>query len=331
MFKQGVFSISLDFELHWGCLENKPRIDDAAKEYFFNTRKAIPSMLSVFEQYELHVTWAIVGMLFRKNATEWHQNKPDLIPTFKNSDISAYDWIDKNGFFEEVDPFHFAPELIQLIKATPYQEIGTHTYAHYFCLEDGQTKEQFRADLEMAALLAEQIDLSIKSLVFPRNQFNENYVAVCREMGITSIRTNPNIWYWKPADKAGLLTKLFRTGDAYCNMQSAPMVFLEDIDTSTFPIRLPATRLYRPWSPKYTFQNKFKLKRIINEMTCAAQKGGYYHLWWHPHNFGNHPKQCLEELNHIANHFVDLKNKYGFQSQTMNETTMDLLQKKAIQ
>ncbi len=327
MSKQGVFSVSLDFELHWGCLEHKPQLNQSAQNYFHNTRNAIPKMLQIFEKYELHVTWAIVGMLFRKNATDWHQNQPSVLPTFKNPAISAYDWVKKNGFFEEQDLFHFAPELIQKIKSTPNQEIGSHTYAHYFCLEEGQTIEQFKEDIRTAFKVANEIGISISSLVFPRNQYNEEYLAVCRELGITSIRSNPAIWYWQPSDKAGLLTKIFRSGDAFCNIHSAPMVFLDQIQTHIQPIQLPATRLYRPWRPTYSFQNKFKLKRILNEMTRAAQEGGYYHLWWHPHNIGNHPKECLEELNIIASHFVALHKKYDFQSQTMNETTQYLVKK----
>jgi hypothetical protein len=60
-------------------------------------------------------------------------------------------------------------------------------------------------------------------------------------------------------------------------------------------------------------------------MTKAAQKGAYYHIWWHPHNFGNYPQQCLDELKIIAQHFVHLQNKYGFETLSMNELTNRLL------
>jgi hypothetical protein len=43
-------------------------------------------------------------------------------------------------------------------------------------------------------------------------------------------------------------------------------------------------------------------------------------LWWHPHNFGFHPKECLQELEVILRHHQKLQQQYGFQSLTMLET-----------
>lgn len=323
----GVFNISLDFELHWGCFETMKVMDDKTRQYFINTRQAIPEMLRLFRQFDLHVTWAAVGMLYRKNATEWNNHQPSLIPTFTNPEVSAYEWVKKNGFASEEDPFHFAPHLIDLIQSTPHQEIGTHTYAHYFCLEQGQTKEQFRADLQLAVEVAAAKNIRLHSLVFPRNQYNAEYLEVCTELGIQTVRTNPDIWYWSYSDKAGsFMKRFFRAGDAYIKWQPIKMVSLSDIDPAKVPLELPASRLYRPWRPEWPVLNKWKMSRIRNEMTEAAQKGGYYHIWWHPHNFGNYPQQCLHELEEIGAHYQSLKKQYGFESLTMKETTDMILQ-----
>ena len=331
MQKNGVFVISLDFELHWGCFDTMRIFDDSVEQYFLNTRKAIPEMLSIFAKGDIHVTWAIVGMLYRNNKKEWEENMPDIIPTFNNHRASAYEWIKKNGFLSETDPCHFAPELVDLIKSTPNQEIGTHTYAHYFCLEDGQTKEQFREDIKLACKLANEKGIEITSLVFPRNQYNEEYLSVCNEFGITSVRTNPDIWYWSYSnEKGGFMKRFFRAGDAYLKFQPIKMLYLKDINTAELPLQLPASRLYRPWRPKYAIENKLKIRRILNEMTRAAKKGAYYHLWWHPHNFGRHPRECLSELQKISNHYNYLNKKYGFESLTMTEITNRLIQKNNI-
>ncbi len=328
MREPGVFAVSLDFELHWGCFETMRVLDEPVQNYFLRTRKAIPEMLSLFSAGNIHVTWAAVGMLYRKNIKEWEENMPALLPSFVNPDVSAYEWIKKNGFSGDNDPFHFAPELIELIKSTPHQEIGTHTYGHYFCLEEGQTKEQFREDIKMACKVAREHGIEIRSLVFPRNQFNRDYLSICKEAGITSVRSSPDIWYWSPATGSGFMKKFFRAGDAYIRFQPIKPVYLKDINTDSLPLLLPATRLYRPWKPEYPLQNTFKMRRILNEMTVAAKNGAYYHIWWHPHNFGNHPQECLTELKQIIDHYNSLKNKYGFQSLTMNEITEQLLQKK---
>lgn len=328
MNRNGVFVISLDFELHWGCIEKKPVLNDAAKRYFLNTRNAIPKMLSVFQHSDIHVTWATVGMLFNRNQSEWNKNQPLILPTFENEHVSAYHWIKKNNFSGEEDPFHFAPDLIQKIISTPHQEVGTHTYAHYFCLEPGQTLEQFRADIKMAFEIAKENGIELKSLVFPRNQFNIDYLSVCNEFGIEAVRSCPEIWYWKSSARSGIFKKIFRTGDAYLKFQPIKKVFLKDIDTKNIPLQLPASRLYKPWNPRWKILNKLKMSRIIREMTSAAKSGAYYHLWWHPHNFGSCPEECMNELKKIIEHFNFLKKKYGFQSMNMDELTRLLLQEK---
>lgn len=319
MIETGAFVISLDFELHWGSIETKPVLDYETKQYFLNTRNVILEMLSLFETNDMHVTWAVVGMLFNRNPTEWQERNPSITPTYTNKNVSGYEWIKKNGFEAKDAPCHFAPELIEKIKSTKNQEIGTHTYSHYFCLEQGQTVEQFRADMKKACELAAEANLTLHSLVFPRNQYNEEYLSVCKEYGINVVRTCPDIWYWSPTAESGLLRKIARTGDAYIKLQPIEPVYLKDISPNQLPIRLPASRLYRPWSRKWSILNKIKLKRILNEMTAAAKTGAYYHLWWHPENFGRYPTKCMEELEQIIKHYQFLNKKYGFTSYNMHE------------
>lgn len=330
MDNRGVFCISLDFELHWGCFERMLLNDDQQK-YFQNTRDLIPKKLDLFALNEIHVTWAIVGMLYNKNIIEWENRKPSNIPSFDNEKASAYKWIEKHGFKGENDPYHFAPDLIEKIKNTPFQEIATHTYAHYFCLESGQTIEQFRTDMELAIKIANQNGSTIKSLVFPRNQFNPEYLSVCNDLGITSVRSSPDIWYWRYGTGSTFKEKFFRAGDAYIKMEPIKPVYLKDIKVKPgLPLMLPSTRLYRAWQPKYKIQNPFKMRRILNEMTEAAKNGAYYHLWWHPHNFGSCPKECMKELEQIIQHFKKLNKKYSFQSKTMQEISDMILNPSAL-
>jgi len=67
--------------------------------------------------------------------------------------------------------YHFADKLVTLIDKSKNQELATHTFSHYYCLEEGQTKESFYADLEAAKKIAKEKNISLKSLVFPRNQY----------------------------------------------------------------------------------------------------------------------------------------------------------------
>src|SRR6186713_1671958 len=113
---KGIFTISLDFELHWGGFEKWKLGDTAAgagpdyRQYFLNTRKVIPELLRLFEFYEVHVTWATVGMLFHKSKMELLNHVPSQKPSYEHKILSAYHYMDTIGIGanEDEDPFHYA-------------------------------------------------------------------------------------------------------------------------------------------------------------------------------------------------------------------------------
>ncbi len=313
--ENGALVISLDFELLWGVFD---KVDQKEKEtYFQNTRKVIPKILDLFSEYQIHSTWATVGMLFNKNWEEWRGNTPNILPEYKNSDLSAYHY-GKSIQTPETEFLCFARDLIQQIQNTPHQEIGTHTYSHYYCLEEGQILASFKADLEKAIEMAKQMGIELKSLVFPRNQFNEDYLKVCYDLGIVNVRSNPTDWYWKDTQNDSLKNKIFRTGDAYLGSNNKSYKVTDLHVEKGKPLSQKASRLLRPYS-KNKFLNDLKLKRIKSEMTSAAKNNEIYHLWWHPHNFGNNPDENIADLKEILIHYIDCKDKYGFQSATMDE------------
>ncbi|SKB36776.1 Polysaccharide deacetylase [Salegentibacter holothuriorum] len=318
---QGTLVISLDFELLWGVFD---KVDwREKKEYFQNTRKVIPEMLKLFEKYEISCTWATVGMLFNENWEEWNENIPELIPDYNNIELSAYRY-GKSIASKETEALCFAPELIKLIAETPNQELGTHTYSHYYCLERGQNQAAFKKDLEKVVELARKQGVDMRSLVFPRNQYNEDYLKVCAEFGITNIRSNPKDWYWQDTQKDSLAQKIFRTGDAYLGFCNKSYKNEEIFQIQPGVVPQMASRLLRPYSDIKALNN-MKLKRIISEMEKAARKNEIYHLWWHPHNFGNNPSRNLNELEEILRCYKKLKNLYGMKSIHMNELKLQSL------
>ena len=313
--RNGALVISLDFELLWGVFD---KVDHKEKEtYFKNTRHIIPEILNLFSEYEIHCTWATVGMLFNKNWEEWSGNTPDILPNYNNSALSAYTYGNLINS-RETEYLCFAKDLIRLIHNTPNQEIGTHTYSHYYCLEEGQTLAYFKADLEKAIELTSQMGIELKSLVFPRNQFNEDYLKVCYDLGILNVRSNPTDWYWKDTQKDSLKNKIFRTGDAYLGPNNKSYKLTDLNIEKGKPLSQKAGRLLRPYS-SIKYLNGFKLKRIKSEMTTAAKNNEIYHLWWHPHNFGNHPVENIVNLKDILQHYKQCNLKYKFDSLTMAE------------
>jgi peptidoglycan/xylan/chitin deacetylase (PgdA/CDA1 family) len=324
----GIFTISLDFELHWGGFEKWPLQN--YRQYFLNTREVIPQMLSLFAEHDVHVTWATVGMLFHETREELINNSPDLKPTYKMSALSAYQYVNRAGIGpdEDKDPFHYAPSLIKQIVATPGQELGTHTFAHYYCNEEGQNVDQFRADLQAAQRVAQKFNRQLTSLVFPRNQFNDDYLRVCFEEGITAVRSNPLDWFWniQSTQNESGWKRLNRGVDAYFPIGKKNTYKLEDLSVrSNYPVCLPASRLLRPYRPKEVLLNDLKISRIKSEMERAAKKGEVYHLWWHPHNFGNYPQKSLEGLQKILTHYSYCREQFNMETLTMGETAGRLI------
>lgn len=283
-------------------------------------------MLELFEKYGVHVTWAGVGMLMHTNRQQLEGNFPALKPGYSLNTLSAYHYIDHVGIGnnEEEDPFHYAHSLVLQILKTPHQELGSHTFAHFYCNEEGQTLAQFREDLMSAQKAASAYGVKLRSLVFPRNQFNDAYLKICFEAGFNSVRSNPSDWFWKIDSTLdeGKWKRLTRGMDAYFpigNKNTYPISALKV--RFGFPICIPASRLLRPYRPEELFLNEMKINRVLTELKYAARKNEIYHLWWHPHNFGNYPEESLRGLEKILAGYDYCRREFGMASMTMGELT----------
>ncbi len=317
----GIFTISLDFELHWGGVE-KWAIGPAGtyREYFLNTRNVIPKVLARFADHHIQATWATVGLLFHRTRAEMLAALPAVQPEYDEKRLSAYHYILEQpvGEDEIADPFHFGHELILKIRDTPGQEIGSHTFSHYYCNEPGQNAVQFAADLDAAVSATARYGITPTSLVFPRNQFNAKYLQECTRHGFTAVRSNADAWFWRiRGTNESMVKRLVRGADAYLPLtrNSYPLSAVSVKDG--LPVCLPASRFLRPWHRREGILNRLKLNRVLQEMTAAAQHDEVYHLWWHPHNFGFFPKENMEMLSAILNHFDLLRQRHGMESVSM--------------
>ena len=315
--EKGTFVISLDFELHWGVADIWD-LDDRL-EYFDTTRKSIPLVLDLFTKHKIHATWATVGYLFATDRAQLLSFFPKKLPTYSKYSLSNYTLFNKNlvGENEEEDPYHFAPSLIELILKTPNQELGSHTFSHYYCNEEGQTAEDFNLDLEAAQKIAkENFNIHLESLVFPRNQVNDEYLEIAKQNGIKVVRTNPDVWFWKMQSKGIGFARAIDTLISISKTVTFDNYFLKK---NTSILSLPASRFLRPFAVRESSIQKLKVNRIKNEMLYAARNGRNYHLWWHPHNFGYSLDSNLEMLEDILSYYEELNEKYEFSSKTMIE------------
>jgi len=321
----GTFIISLDFELMWG-VRDKLSIAQYGGN-ILGVHQVIPRLLKTFRQYGIHGTFSTVGLLFCENREELLAACPTIRPAYTDTNLSPY-----NGYFDQVgvqgdaDLYHFAGGLIRQIQQYPEQEIGTHTFSHYYCLEDGQTNEQFKADLEAAIRVAGRYNITLTSLIFPRNQFNDEYLKICGELGITCYRGNERSWLYtaKNGEKETMIRRAFRLVDSYLNI-SGYNCYSDESLRGASPVNVPSSRFLRPFSPAMKPLEWLRMRRIKAAMTHAAKKNKVFHLWWHPHNFGIHQEANFAFLEELLRHYSKLNKQYGFESRTMTEYAQKLI------
>lgn len=316
----GTFVISLDFELFWGVYD--VLTIEEYKENILGAHDVVLKLLEKFKQYHIHATWAIVGMLYSENTKELLETFPQVQPSYLQKSLSAYHYILSNPIHKQEDLF-FAPHLIRKIQTTPLQEIATHTFSHYYTLEEGQTKNEFRNDLSLSLQISRNHGSDVKSIIFPRNQINEDYLEECFQLGLIAYRGNEDCWIYQIQrnERRRYIKRGLRLLNEYINLfghQTYPIPTGKNL-----LVNIKSSRFLRPYVPKLKFLESLRLKRIKDDMTYAAKKGEVYHLWWHPHNFGIYTEKNMEFLEEILKHFSFLNKNYLFRSRNMKEIALE--------
>jgi peptidoglycan/xylan/chitin deacetylase (PgdA/CDA1 family) len=309
-----LFTVSLDFELFWGLRGG--RTLDSYRKNLDGVRAAVPRILDAFSEAGIHAAWACVGFLFLSGRDEALERLPRRIPSYTDRSLDYVKELE--AVTHDNEPYYFAPDLIGLIRSYPHQEIATHTFSHYYCLEEGQTAEDFDADLERAIEVAAERGITIKSIVYPRNQRNPAYDEILSRRGISSYRGTREDAVYRPGTRSHTRSPALR-GLRFLDTY-LPIVKEETRahdDGPLFDIR--ATRFLRPYSKRLSGIENLKMRRIDAEMRKTAQRGGLYHLWWHPHNFGTHIDENMRNLGAILRSFRELRDLYGMKSLSMAE------------
>jgi hypothetical protein len=326
----GRFVISLDFELYWG-VRHLPSV----KRYFphlVGARAAIPALLDLFSEYGIHATWATVGFLFCDQTRALLKFAPVRYrPAYANQTLSPYHDLPPEEATETFDSIFFAPSLIRLIANTAHQEIATHSFSHYYCLEKGQDIEAFRQDLLAARAVAEAFGIEVRSMVFPKNQCGDEFLKTCAEVGILAYRGNPPSWLYRAAadDEQRYVKRFCRLLDTYLPL--GPSNCYSEVEaTEGLPVNIRGSRFLRPYSRMFQMFEPLRLHRIKRDLTEAARKKLFYHLWWHPHNFGVNTAANLAFLQKILEHYRSLRDLYGMDSLNMGEMAAYCVRAKGI-
>lgn len=327
MESKGIFTVSLDFELMWGVIDkHSPRTYGKSVA---DVHTVLPRMIRMFDKTGVHATIATVGFIAYENKQMLAGHIPDKKPQYIDLRLSPY----YNDYIENISDadtdLYFAPDLVELIKKSPNMELASHTFCHYYCMAEGQDIDEFESDIKHASESAINMGCRLRSIVFPRNQINEDYLNICRKYGFTSYRGNPDLFFNSRNNFFRIFARIGRIIDTYVNITGNNTVSITEISAKakTSPlINIPASRFLRPYSKTLSLLDWFKIGRIKRDMTYAAKHGKIYHLWWHPHNFGGkYMEKNIHMLNEILSHFKYLQCRYGMTSMTMNEIASQVL------
>jgi peptidoglycan/xylan/chitin deacetylase (PgdA/CDA1 family) len=317
--ESGIFILSLDHELYWGLRDKRPVVQSG--EGIRDEERVIEDLLRLFAKYQVHCTWATVGFLFYPDADQLRRNLPRTLPSYWNPALSPYPYLANH---EELEPpYHFCPDLIERIARQEGQEIGSHTFSHYYCLEPGQTREQFADDLDAAVTAARAKGHSLRSLAFPRNQENADYLPLLEEKGVLCYRGQQKGWMHQIHGGSGkrTLDRAFRLLDTYVNLSGLNTYPLEPC-LRRRPYNFPASRFLRPYMESLAAFEGLRLRRITRSMRDAARHCRVFHLWWHPHNFRAHAERNFAFLERILDCYGSLRATYGMRSLNMGELAL---------
>ena len=312
------FVISLDFELFWGVCGTQTV--DSYGRHVEGEWEAVPRMLKLFRRYGMRVTWATVGMAMCRGYKQWRGLRPAVLPGYQRMDISTYA---QDALVREYPRLFFARPLVERILDTPGQELASHTYSHFYCAEPGATPEQFAADLACYDEVAADVGVSSRgqarcSLVFPRNQIVERFIAVLPKAGIRIYRGNADHWLYRNGDAVagGKAGRAVRYADACLPISGKHIA--EPLHDKGI-VNLPASMFLYPTSGAFSALAAMRISRVKRAMTAAARRGGVFHLWWHPHNFGINTDANMAMLESILRHYRVLADRYGMRTGCMND------------
>lgn len=309
--------ISLDFELFWGVSESR-----TIEEYGRNVEgewSAIPAILHLFRRYRIKATWATVGMLMCRDYAQWRDIRPTAMPGYFRTQCLTYAL---DSVVRENTKMFFARPLVEQILETPGQELGGHSYSHFYCTEAGATPEQFAADLVCAREVASDLGINYRSFVFPRNQVQADCLVELAKAGYKVYRGNPQHWLYSAGHhvSGGAAGRGVRLADAYVPI-SGSNASRPSLEGGL--VNCPASFFLRPSSRCFASLESLRLQRLKRAMLAAALAGEAFHLWWHPHNFGVRTEQNLSMLRSLLDYYMVLRDRYGMQSASMGDFAID--------
>lgn len=272
----GTFLLSLDTELAWGYFdldEERSRLfsPDGSRE-----RTAIRRLLKMFAEYEIPVTWAVVGHLFY-----------DKCESCERCPVRS--WQGRYGSFDEVyetdNPLWYGGDFIgELTAAAPPHEVGFHGYTHRLLGDKDLAASEVRLEIDEWRRVAARWGVDAESITFPRNRVG--HLDTMHEAGFLAYRGRAAL---PQISRVPLLGKLLNRLDT--TFQIYPPLLHELPENTLGLVNVPASywmfrmdrRLER--SLDRLGMPLLRMRRVRRAVRRAAAEGKVLHVWAHPWEF----------------------------------------------
>lgn len=316
---KSAFIVSLDFELLWGMAGWSIDEVNTYMSHVEGARRALKGILDVLGRYGVKCTIGYVGGMNYTSVKDFKQVKVEKKPNYKRSIFSSYNSLLPHIGKELPEELFFCKDLLMELKENNNVELGSHTFSHYYCLEVGQTVDEFEADIKVAVSEATQQGIQLRTIIFPRNQVSIEYLEVCTRYGFTHYRGNLETYLYHSEQTPARMSlrRVLRLADTYINLSGHNCFCKPEVIGGM--INVPGSRFYRPYSSALAMLEPLKVRRVKRSIEYAAKHGQIYHLWWHPHNFGLYTQKNLLQLEEICQFFKHMREKYGMESKFICE------------
>lgn len=319
------FVISLDFELIWGSSAPLEALL-ADSDKYEKTKECVKDILLLFDRFDIACTWATVGLLFDRIDQVGDENYTYNLPNYRNLNDKTFDKLAQLPLSKEY--VASAPEVVEMILATPKQELASHTFSHFYVHDETSGDARvFEDDLKKAQHVALKIaGTEMKSLVFPRNQVGS--LETLRRTGFVTYRGNPpgRAYGADTSEGATSMSKrVYRLLDRYLPLSGSLCYDLKSVQSDEALVNVPASRFLAPYITKLKIVEPLRINRIKREMTKAARSQETYHLWWHPHNIYPNTEGFMSALKQILEHYKYLNDTCGWESYTMLELAQSMI------
>lgn len=264
----GTIVISADAELCWGYHD----VESPPLERFDRMREGWRTLLELTEEYDVPLTWAVVGHLLLDDCDGEHEDLP-----------APEGWFDhERGPDAWPRSIRFGGDLVEDVLASPVDhEVGGHTFSHVLFGADTTDEELARAELRAFEDAADRWGLAPTSFVFPRNGIGHREVLA--EFGYECYR---GLRPWEP--RTSLRERLTQVATKTTLLPGDVPLVQPSVDEYGL-LNVPASmHLFDfegvPRTVLETVRDDPVVVRAKRGIDAAATRDGLFHMWLHPND-----------------------------------------------